>query len=325
MDKLTFETGGFPLAVDRLRSMQDCWAQIDKALTAALLPTAWDYYGQSGNEDDYQYTQTDCFVVSGCGKITIENDTTAYFDGTTDGWIVVRGELLPFRHTTESGACYVVVKTETAENLDYQDGQNKTFRTSRYATLQLSPSPTRLTNQDFDVMHGRRSVSELVGAMQLMRDDFITRINRLTKNVNDTNKQQDANTRQVESDLEDTKEVLDKSIADLQTLLETSLAEVRHHTVPKGTIVETMWTLEDLTRLMPIEHIPYGWMPWIALPYAFNYVRANWEGYIDRFETASIKLLANYKFAFTFHDGEKEHTPKYSADSTDPLKLIKII
>lgn len=197
MDTLNFETGGFPMSTERLASMQQCWKTINEALVAIT----------GGDRED-------CYVVSGCGVLKYDSNNDAYFDGSTDGFIVVRGELLPFKAGGRGD--YVVVESATAEQLAYQDGKTKTFRTSRYATLGLTPDSNNLTIYDFDPDNGRRSFSTLweIAARKTFLD---AAFNRIVK--------------------------LENALAALDTSTGANLTALQRQLVPKGTIVMTAQTL----------------------------------------------------------------------------------
>lgn len=103
MDKLQFEAGGFPMSVERLGTMQECWNEASEATLKFL-------------------GDTDC-VISGCGT-----------RGEQDGYILLNGHIYPHRKADiASGGTWVAVMEETVESLAYEDGEERPFRTRLYA------------------------------------------------------------------------------------------------------------------------------------------------------------------------------------------------
>lgn len=103
MDKLSFEAGGFPMSVERLAAMQECWAGMSGALHRIL-----------GTTDS---------VISGCGN-----------RGESDGWIFLDGQILEHRKSDiASGGEWACVMEETVESVAYEDGVERAYRTRRYA------------------------------------------------------------------------------------------------------------------------------------------------------------------------------------------------
>lgn len=103
MDILSFEAGGFPMSVERLAAMQECWAGMSSALHQVL-----------GSTDS---------VISGCGN-----------RGESDGWIFLNGQVLQHRKADKSsGGDWACVMEEAVESVAYEDGVERPFRTRRYA------------------------------------------------------------------------------------------------------------------------------------------------------------------------------------------------
>lgn len=244
MDRLEFSTGGFPMSTERLASMQGCWAQVMEALTAAVC-------GQA--EAD--------FVVSGCGAISDRGPS-----GSEDGWMVVGGELLPFRKGGRGG--YVGVFEEAAETLEYQDGERRTFRTSRYAALQAAPNGHAL-HRFGSLSGGARSLSALWGlaARQAALDAALERIRKL-----------------------------EQGLAALGGGTQTDLDELRRQMVPRGAVV--MWggalpifasaAREVIDGMAAVR----GWVPCGWWPAAGTAAPAAWNGYFE-----DIGLPAAARFA----------------------------
>ncbi len=111
MQTLHFTTGGYPLSIETLQYMQECWTNIYRALSAIT---------GSGN-----------FVVSG-----IKNQQ-GVMDFSVPGWIVLNGELLPYvsaKYTPNDPRCYACVFEETTLNVGYENGETHKAMTRRYAT-----------------------------------------------------------------------------------------------------------------------------------------------------------------------------------------------
>ena len=111
MQTLHFTTGGYPLSIETLQYMQECWTSIYRALSAIT---------GSGN-----------FVVSG-----IKNQQ-GIMDFSVPGWIVLNGELLPYvsaKNTPNDPRCYACVFEETTFNVGYENGETHKAVTRRYAT-----------------------------------------------------------------------------------------------------------------------------------------------------------------------------------------------
>lgn len=111
MQTLHFTTGGYPLSIDTLQYMQECWTSIYRALSAI-----------TGSGD---------FVVSG-----IQNQQ-GIMDFSLPGWIVLNGELLPYvgaKNTPTDPACYACVIEETTFDVGYENGETHKAVTRRYAT-----------------------------------------------------------------------------------------------------------------------------------------------------------------------------------------------
>lgn len=267
MDTLHFQTGGFPMSTERLASMQECWKTINDGLVAI-----------TGGD------RTDCYVVSGCGVLKTDGNGDAYYDGSTDGFIVVRGELLPFK---AGRGDYVVIKTTTTEELAYQDGNTKTFRTSRYATLQMTPDSSNLTIYDFDPDNGRRSFSTLW--------DIAARKTALNAALNSI------------ASLQQAVATLNTLIGNNETDTAASLTALQKQLVPKGTIV--MWSQALPLNVANKEAVisgmgaAYGYVPCIGeitLDWSSNVTA--WKDYINELLPgcgSSIVVSGSKKINFT--------------------------
>ena len=205
MDTLKFETGGFPMSIDRLASMQQCWRDINAALTASL----------TGNG-------TPNYVLAGCG-VRGQKDGRWCYDGSSDGVIVVKGEILPFKKGTGE---YVVIKETTAEEIGYEDGSNKPFRISRYATLALQPDKNNLTIYDFDAEGNRHFMGNLwtAAARQTELDRALNRISQLETRLAAVNTAISGLSASTDANLD---------------ALGANLSDLQRQFVPKGTIVMT--------------------------------------------------------------------------------------
>ena len=96
--------GGMPLNQQRLEYMQQSYTEALQAVSNLM---------------------GDMVIVSGC----VVNG-----NNVTDGWVVVGGELLPFRTGTNTGTFMV---RESSTNLEFKDGQNKPVQISRYCEFGL--------------------------------------------------------------------------------------------------------------------------------------------------------------------------------------------
>lgn len=111
MDILSFEAGGFPMSVERLAAMQECWTGMASAIHRVL-----------GSTDS---------VISGCGS-----------RGEADGWIFLDGQILQHRKSDKSsGGEWACVMEETVDSVAYEDGVERPFRTRRFAkTYAVKPA-----------------------------------------------------------------------------------------------------------------------------------------------------------------------------------------
>lgn len=107
MQTLHFTTGGYPLSIETLQYMQECWTNIYRALSAI-----------TGSGD---------FVVSGIqdqhGNTNINNP----------GWIVLNGELLPYV-SGKNRTQYACIIEDITLNVGYENGETHKAMTRRYAT-----------------------------------------------------------------------------------------------------------------------------------------------------------------------------------------------
>lgn len=106
MQTLHFTTGGYPLSIDTLQHMQECWTNIYRALSAI---TGSGDFVVSGIQDQYGNTNLD-----------------------TPGWIVLNGELLPYEGA--KGSVYACIIEESPVNVGYENGEIHKAVTRRYAT-----------------------------------------------------------------------------------------------------------------------------------------------------------------------------------------------
>lgn len=107
MQTLHFTTGGYPLSIETLQYMQECWTNIYRALSAI-----------TGSGD---------FVVSG---IQDEHGNTNL---NTPGWIVLNGELLPYE-SAKGCTLYACIIEDITLNVGYENGETHKAMTRRYAT-----------------------------------------------------------------------------------------------------------------------------------------------------------------------------------------------
>lgn len=107
MQTLHFTTGGYPLSIETLQYMQECWTNIYRALSAI-----------TGSGD---------FVVSG---IQDEHGNTNL---NTPGWIVLNGELLPYV-SGKGCTLHACIIEDITLNVGYENGETHTAVTRRYAT-----------------------------------------------------------------------------------------------------------------------------------------------------------------------------------------------
>lgn len=119
MDTLSYLTGGFPMSVDRLDEMQECWKQIGTALAGVV---------SGGGEAS--------FIVSGCGS-----------GFSKEGWVSLKGELLPF--VADGTGAYVTPVESVTASLTYEDGESKEYRKARYAHLTPSKGTGSVAVVDF--------------------------------------------------------------------------------------------------------------------------------------------------------------------------------
>lgn len=107
MQTLHFTTGGYPLSIETLQYMQQCWTNIYRALSAI-----------TGSGD---------FVVSGIA------DQHGNTNLNNPGWIVLNGELLPYVGANGK-TLYACIIEETTLDVGYENGETHTAVTRRYAT-----------------------------------------------------------------------------------------------------------------------------------------------------------------------------------------------
>lgn len=152
---------------------------------------------------------------------------------------------------------YVGVFEEAAETLEYQDGERRVFRTSRYAALQSTPNGHAL-NKFGSLAGGARSLSALWGlaARQTALDAALERIRKL-----------------------------EQSLAAMGGGTQADLDELRRQMVPRGAVV--MWggalpvfatTAREVIDGMGAARgwVPCGW--WPSPPAA---TLTAWNGYFD--------------------------------------------
>lgn len=99
MDKLSFDTGGFPIDTDVLDAMQQAWSVFEK-------------------------------LASLCGDLVIVSGCQQSGGSINPGYVAINGELLYMT----GGAPQTFVKiTSSTDTVSYEDGQDKTFVTHRCA------------------------------------------------------------------------------------------------------------------------------------------------------------------------------------------------
>lgn len=111
MQTLHFTTGGYPLSIDTLQYMQECWTSIYSALSAI---TGSGDFVVSGIQDQY-------------GNTNLNNP----------GWIVLNGELLPYEGAKAS--LYACIIEDSTVNVGYENGETHKAVTRRYATTRNAP------------------------------------------------------------------------------------------------------------------------------------------------------------------------------------------
>jgi microcystin-dependent protein len=115
MNRIEYAQGGFPLSIERMEDMQECWALI--AQLAKLIG--------------------DAVVVSGCEVSGTQ---------VSSGYVVMNGELLPF----EGGTAQTYVKVqETVDTLEYKDGNTHNYLTRRKAVFSASAAVGAVRWADF--------------------------------------------------------------------------------------------------------------------------------------------------------------------------------
>ena len=101
VNRIQYAQGGFPLSIERMEDMQECWALIGQL--AQMIGTT--------------------VVVSGCEVSGTQ---------VASGYVVINGELLPF----EGGTAQTYVRVEeTTETLEYKDGNTHPYLTRRKAVF----------------------------------------------------------------------------------------------------------------------------------------------------------------------------------------------
>ncbi len=249
MDKLTFSTGGFPLSVDRLRAMQECWQTQYNELMKGLLG----------------YTTQD-YVVSGCGTL-----------GDADGWIVLQGELLEHRRSglANGNGQYVYVMEEVVENVTYEDGVARPFRVRRYATSGMYVPNNAIYSTDWDDVEDNTGALRTLAALSqsaVRQTDLNTvrsQISALQTQIATLNAAISAIDTSTDTDL--------GSISD-------RIATLQRNLVPKGTIIMTAQAL-PLSATTTAEVISgmgnaYGYIPCYAASKSKEVCQA-WNGYFD--------------------------------------------
>lgn len=204
MDKLTFSTGGFPLSVDRLRAMQECWQTQYNELMKGLLG----------------YTSQD-YVVSGCGTL-----------GDADGWIVLQGELLEHRRSglANGNGQYVYVMEEVVENVTYEDGVARPFRMRRYATSGMYVPGSAIYSADWE------DVEDNTGAMRTLA--ALSQNAAKQSDITAVRSQITALQTQIAA-LDATISALDTSTDSGLGSISDRIAALQRNLVPKGTIIMT--------------------------------------------------------------------------------------
>lgn len=228
MDKLSFEAGGFPMSVERLATMQECWAGVADGLARVL-----------GTTDA---------VLSGCGN-----------RGEADGWIFLDGQILEHRKSDiASGGEWACVMEETAETVAYEDGEERAFRTRRYAKSYATKPSAALYAQRW------ASVRSLWDVYKLST--------------------QKADLSSVEA-CKSRISALEAKIAALDTSTSADLSALTRQLVPKGTII--MWGAALPTSATTTQAVisgmgaAWGYIPCADYSTGTTAVRAAWNGYFE--------------------------------------------
>lgn len=251
MDKLTFSTGGFPLSVDRLRAMQECWQTQYNELMKGLLG----------------YTTQD-YVVSGCGTL-----------GDADGWIVLQGELLEHRRSglANGNGQYVYVMEEVVENITYEDGVARPFRLRRYATSGMYVPSNAIYSADWD------DVEDNTGALRTLAALSQSAVRQV--DLNTVRSQISALQTQIAT-LNAAISAIDTSTDTGLGSISDRIAALQRFLVPKGTIIMTtqVLPLTALTSEAVIEGMGafWGYVPctsFLVPRLTVDQVSDAWRGY----------------------------------------------
>lgn len=165
MNRIDFSyTGGFPLETDTLDFLQKSMSGPINALT-----------GLGG----------DNYIISGI---------TDAGQHTTDGWVVINGEILPFKGDLKQSSVIIVEAIKTA---DFEDGRERGVYLSRYATfgtgLKSIPfaSLTRISDlqkqkkktDELQAAHDehKAQVTKRTGELQTAHDSFKTQVSQEMK------------------------------------------------------------------------------------------------------------------------------------------------
>lgn len=283
MNSFNYGTGGFPLTTDRLRDMQEGWQQVAKALTGAITGGG---------------TSLNC-VVSGCGNLKTSPEGDEYYDFTSSGWVIIRGELLPFVVDEDTEGVAIVVEEDT-NALSYQDGGQHTYKTSRYAVRRLSYDSNNLSIEDFypdPIWQGKLNLLEVwkeKASNYTVDTNYNKLANRLTK------------LEQKISALDATFSAGDTNLSEALSRLDSSL---KNQLVPRGTLVMTLQQINEYPQTIDelIESLGdfYGYVP--AADYdtgkalkVLDKPVAVWNEYFSRLGLpAEARLNVNTTFYFS--------------------------
>ncbi len=149
MNRIDFSyTGGFPLETDTLDFLQKSYTSTINALTGL----GGDNYIISGIEDDGHHT--------------------------TDGWVVIQGEILPFKGDLKQSSVIIV---EAVKTVDFEDGRERGVYLSRYATFGtgLKSIPFARLARISDLQKQKKKTDELQAALDELKAYTIKRTGEL--------------------------------------------------------------------------------------------------------------------------------------------------
>ena len=206
MNKIDFShSGGFPLDTDTLNFLQTSFTHPIKELTKL----GGDNYIISGVTDDGAKT--------------------------TDGWVVIKGEIMPFKGDLKQSTIVIVTNAQT---VDFENGAEREVYFTRYATfgVSLDSIPFASLARMHDLQQQKKRADEL-------RADHESHKEAVTKRTDELQTAHDAH-----------KEAVTKRTGELQTAhdalqIRATRLETNHQFV-RGMIIA--WSGS-------IASIPYGW------------------------------------------------------------------